>query len=392
MPEGRAEPPSSAVFERKCCRIAPTPYGFGVFATRPIAAGDAIMIERPLVLTPSWEVCRRACSVCLAESQCADGCAEWSDLCAGCGSVAFCSTACAELARREELHGHVECAGLAAWRRAVTEDDADADVADLVVQAVRILAYRHGGTRVRPFAPELGEAEAEGEQLLRVGYEAYASRLCPMRRTARSGEGIKRAVLAALRAVPAEARVKPAELYDVLSRHQCNCYGVMGRGSTSVGLASNVGALHYFNHSCVPNCTFDSVPLGAPAAGHRGALWPTRFALRALVDVAEGEELLHCYAGSADGPSARRAYLRDHFGFECECARCACDDPAEEAELSERLDAMRCRCDDCGSGLGYELRRDSWAAACAGEHEDEPAGRQLRCVHCGGEWECDEDD
>ena len=36
-----------------------------------------------------------------------------------------------------------------------------------------------------------------------------------------------------------------------------------------------------------------------------------------LTAVEAGEELCHCYAGSADGPAARQAYLLDHHGFRC---------------------------------------------------------------------------
>ena len=39
-----------------------------------------------------------------------------------------------------------------------------------------------------------------------------------------------------------------------------------------------------------------------------------------------------------------------------------------------KVDAMRCRCDECGSGLGYPIDED---------------GYMRRCVHCGGEWEED---
>ena len=92
--------------------------------------------------------------------------------------------------------------------------------------------------------------------------------------------------------------------------------------------------------------------------------------MRALVDIAEGEEICHCYAASADGPSQRRRYLTDHYGFECACPRCACDDPGEEADLSDQLDALRCPYSDCGSGLSYPLPTGEW-----------------KCVHCGESWE-----
>jgi len=60
------------------------------------------------------------------------------------------------------------------------------------------------------------------------------------------------------------------------------------------------------------------------------------------------------------------------------CERCVCNDPAEEAELSEQLDALRCCCDGCRAGLSYVLQ-------VAGTEE------QIRqCVLCAGKF-CVED-
>ena len=66
----------------------------------------------------------------------------------------------------------------------------------------------------------------------------------------------------------------------------------------------------------------------------------------------------------------RRAYLRQHHGFECTCARCGCDDPADELDFEERLERARCPLPGCGTGLSYRL-----------------AGSRRRCVQCGGTWD-----
>ena len=164
----------------------------------------------------------------------------------------------------------------------------------------------------------------------------------------------------------------------MINRHQCNVFGVLGAAGRSVGLASFVAAMHLTNHSCLPNAAFDSMPTHGGMVTQDGFEFAA-FGLRAIVDIAEGDEICHCYAGSADGPSQRLQYLRDHHGFECNCERCECDDPATEADLSERLDAVRCACDGCGTGLSYPLPQLS---------EDGEVVRQ--CVLCSGQFEADE--
>ena len=86
--------------------------------------------------------------------------------------------------------------------------------------------------------------------------------------------------------------------------------------------------------------------------------------------------------------------------------RCSESDLEAEMEMSEQLDAMRCRRQGCGTGLGYRVRRghDGGGAEEAGPFELARGGRSgrasgsgcwRRCVHCGGEWaesEGDDDD
>ena len=84
-------------------------------------------------------------------------------------------------------------------------------------------------------------------------------------------------------------------------------------GQQQSGEAGGCGAvlsstLSYLNHSCEPNA----------AAEVRGgclritALWP----------VAKGEELTISYIDAAAHVLVRRATLRDHYQFDCSCARC----------------------------------------------------------------------
>lgn len=350
---------------RSPCEARATSYGgLGIFATRDIRAGERVLHERPLVLTVSRVAECSVCAFCLKRRS-SSGPAEWLLRCERCERCHYCSESCAA----SHIHDKFECEALEA---AAADTDAD-DVSDLVTQAIALLALRRRGES-REVLPTV-----------HMGFEAYRARLHGIRRNQRNGEHIKRAVVAALRAVGEDGRVPPKELFDVLSRHQCNVYGCLGPGGEDVALASFVGAFHLYNHSCLPNLVFDCQPQAddtksnqadgtaggwAGAADVQSGTMPM-FALVALEAVQSGEELVHCYAGSADGPTARRAYLRDHHGFECVCARCTTDDPEEEAELTEQLDCARCVRAECGSGLGYPI--------------DEHA-LSRRCVQCGHSW------
>ena len=69
---------------------------------------------------------------------------------------------------------------------------------------------------------------------VRANYGSYARRLVGMQRTGRfahTAEPIHEVVGTCLRVVPEGARVPAPELYDVLNRHQCNVYAVLGRGA-----------------------------------------------------------------------------------------------------------------------------------------------------------------
>ena len=408
-------------------------HGLGVFATAHIPAGTLLLLERPFVLTPSFEGRRSTCALCFAQAH-TTGSHEWAIRCERCDCVAFCSERCARA--KTTLHNDFECGALARWTKHAPppsscagkdvkdgvpnddddddeeeddeddeddDDDDDDDIADLIFQAIRILSYRATGRESHPFC----DSPAQSAQELAVTYESYASRLVPMKRSKRTASAIQRAVRSALRVMPrGPARVPPAELYDILNRHQCNLVGVLGPGGTSVGLASFLGALHLYNHSCMPNAGFDSRSTGGGLSGAvtdsvDGALSASHvspiaepaafefaaFGFRALVDINAGDEICHCYAGSADGPSQRLQYLRDHHGFTCVCRRCACDDIVEETELSEQLDAIRCGCEGCYTGLSYPLLTNAAGDAAAELYTPSSDGDVLRqCVLCGGRF------
>ena len=119
--------------------------GVGLFAARDLAAGERILLERPLVLTPCWVAREFVCATCLTASP--NG-RPWPLPCPGCKTLHFCSAACFEAA--VETHAPCECASLATWRAGGHTNEW---VADLILQAVRILSLRASGTKVRLASP-----------------------------------------------------------------------------------------------------------------------------------------------------------------------------------------------------------------------------------------------
>ena len=125
----------------------------------------------------------------------------------------------------------------------------------------------------------------------------------------------------------------------MINRHQCNVFGVLGACGRSVGLASFVAAMHLTNHSCLPNAAFDSMPTHGGMLTQDGFEFAA-FGLRAIVDIAEGDEICHCYAGSADGPSQRLQYLRDHHGLSAIAS--AASVTIRQQRPTSRSGSMRC--------------------------------------------------
>ena len=355
------------------CNVSDGGGGLAVYASRPIAAGEIILTERPLVLTVAHTARAHTCAVCLADSR-TTGLDAWSVECKGCGSQSYCGERCANAAKARHCGG-VECATLATLDvHSIDEDDRDA-----VLQAIRILADREMGHK-----HDIGAAGA-------VGPAAYTQRLVGITPcTAEAREALERICAATLRALPPEARIPAAELLDLLERHSCNLYGVSGREGEEVASASFVGFFHLLNHSCAPNVVFDSARPARPAqlppaksaepaeldeAMPPSDALPPTYALVALEDIACGSELCISYTSSAEGPSQRAAHLQEHYGFACSCVRCACDDVAAELDYCDRMDALRCTVDGCGSGLGVPAKLGGTDL--------------LRCVHCGDEFEPD---
>lgn len=353
------------------CRAGRTRGGLGLFATRDIPMGASVCVETPLVVAPYHDARPFVCASCLADSRCSHSThglpTRWTRRCKGCGTLRYCSVACEE---RHERHWGCECAALASiarYEREVMEPAVGAHSADLLAQAIHILADRQANRSVSVSAH------------CRLAYHDVAQRLVGVARGAVAAATIQQAVDAALHAVPHAARVPPPELFDVLSRLQANCHAVCGRGGATLARAACVGVLHLFNHSCAPNVAFDSVPLSWPEGEDQLGSQPSAegmpppapaFRVVSLRPISTGEELFLSYVSTDEGGDERRAHLREAYGFDCACARCTAESAGGAAAAADKNQddtaccyppTARCERSDCGTGY------------CV-------AGR---CLHCG---------
>ena len=216
--------------------------GVGLLATRDIKKGERVMVEVPLTATVYVQSRPFACATCLRDSRYSHQGIQtngWDRSCSQCGLVHFCSEAC-EMKLRDR-HSGCECTALAKiarYEREAMEPAAGPHGGDLVSQAIRILADRHAGEGTLAYPGRL------------VAVDDCRARLIGTPRGPAARSTIQQAVDVALHAVPSAARVPPEELFDVLSRLQCNCHAICSQGGQKLARAGFVGILHLFNHSC----------------------------------------------------------------------------------------------------------------------------------------------
>lgn len=133
------------------------------------------------------------------------------------------------------------------------------------------------------------------------------------------------------------AKCSADELLNACARLHSNSFVLLGDESENRA-ELGVLAFHrtsFFNHSCSPNAHVD---ISSSSADQRIVA-----VVRAMHDVAAGEELTTAYAESLFPRKERREFLRSTKSFECACPRCA--DPTEGGTFLRAV-----RCDACSDG------------------------------------------
>lgn len=265
-----------------------------VVAARDIAAGERVLWSRPYSYAVGDEVKEYACQNCLTD-QLASG-RPLGFSCEACRQVWYCSAGCWQ---RDALQHDLECHTLKAFMEGVDWEEAGRRTE--IKLLCRTLSRRTVENRelqtARPDgAPELHFAEFEE---LISHRQNYAVEVVDYFLSVA-------AYLKSLAAWPSD--MTEAAVVETMLQARHNMFNIFLNAETSLGWGVFLAA-SLFNHSCRPNLCY-----------LRGEDGPG-FQFIARREIKAGEELTISYLGDDDLPG-RRAYLREHYFFDCACERC----------------------------------------------------------------------
>ena len=253
------------------CQACFDPHGgLGMYAKRAVAAGERILLEQPLTITPTHDA-RHSCAptALTTHASARAATASTNTIISGHATAqdASCCAAARKPAKAPYISATVAPLNVRPWhcsrRRQKRAASRHANALETPIwptscfKRCASLSDRHAGVSVRAY------------QSRTVSFSSYTQRLVGGGDDAMVTTALEAVARAALAVVPEAARIPVSDLASVLRYHQANVYSVLSRGGNEIASASFVGALHLFNHSCAPNLAFDCVPIrtaGAPEA------------------------------------------------------------------------------------------------------------------------------
>jgi hypothetical protein len=232
--------------------------------------------------------------------------------CSVCGLTAYCSNRCKAL--HTSVHS-MECRLVALLPKLSRELCVDLDLMRL---AVRVVLCRELNEPAKVEFMTIQSLETHRDSFP-VDWLKAVSNACESVVKAANNLAIKNA-----------PNMLVSVLLDICCKINVNSYGFRDDSNMdfAVALVPVIGTT--VNHSCAPNCAFNSQ---GPA-----------LELRALRDIQEGEELFVSYIDLYQSRQQRQAELKATKFFLCTCARCASDSPGS---LDQRLSGFRCLSPTC---------------------------------------------
>ncbi|KAK1259031.1 Histone-lysine N-methyltransferase ATXR4 [Acorus gramineus] len=292
--------------------------GRGVFATRPIRAGDPIHTAKPLVTHPSPSLLHQVCYFCLKklgreksavslpiqdggsvlyESASASTIRE---------TICFCTEKCSEYSK-----GFYEIERRADWS-AFDEHCREQEVKyPLLVKrfACMVLsgASRADALDILQPARLFPQNILEMEEEFRLLKDAFLTARIAYDQMSFLTKDWYVGTLARIRINAFRVEFAGGSYEDLLSMASASVIANAAVGNAVYMLPS------FYNHDCDPNAHI----IWIDSADAK---------LKALRDIEEGEELCICYIDASMDHDARKTLLLEGFGFQCCCPRCMADD------------------------------------------------------------------
>ncbi|BAF26493.1 histone-lysine N-methyltransferase ATXR4 [Oryza sativa Japonica Group] len=272
--------------------------GRGVFATRPISAGEVLHSAQPLVSHPSPPLIHEVCYSCLRRKSGSGG--------GSSGSCYFCSDACREHAKG--FHGVEKKAD---W--SLFDDHCSSRGLKYPYMAKRLACMVISGAVSADCLDILQPARLHQGTLTEME-EEFALLDSTFRKA-----GFQEEITTFLTKewyinVLARIRINAFRIELVASSYENLLSSAVASVSCDAAVGNAVYMLpSFYNHDCDPNT-------------HIVWLASADARLKALRNIEEGEELRICYIDASMDVDARQRILAEGFGFECRCQRCLSGD------------------------------------------------------------------
>ncbi|MED6145264.1 Histone-lysine N-methyltransferase atxr4 [Stylosanthes scabra] len=268
--------------------------GRGVFATRPIGAGELIHTAKPAVCYPSLNVLHTVCYYCLRRISNPNG--------AEAQRVSFCSEDCKR--RCMEFYDVETKADWAAF-----DDYCRTHDLKYPFMVKRLACMIISGVASSDILDILQPANLTSQMISRME-EEYGLLRNAFRKTLISDEHVAFLTKQWYIGVLARIRINAFRIELAAGLYE----DLLSSAAASVEAEAAVGHAVYilpsfYNHDCDPNAHIIWID-NADAK------------LKALRDVDEGEELRICYIDASLDRDARQELLSRGFGFQCNCNRC----------------------------------------------------------------------
>lgn len=302
-------------------------------ATRAVAAGELVLLERAVAYTPRDAHAHRVCQGCLCQLPGGGWCSQ------------RCEDAQGETHRRLRACSTAVAAAAAAHR--------------VDVELLRLVAAVADATCAVPAPGGEPDQKPLAALPLRATGEDVRALLAPSPPSLAVQAACEALALAAPHLQPPGASLALLAAVINGNAHGLGAQMIASDGTGGVDVAVGLFPfLSMLNHSCAPNCVFVAAP------GDAGVM-----AVRASRAVAAGAELCVCYVNAYEPRSVRRAATQTTKGFICQCERCAAPLASSFDRFIQGAHCRACRADVCVAPEEAPADQEEWICCGCGARD-----------------------